>query len=128
MTMVLVLSAAVALPAADSDAKPLSAEEAGRHVGEKVVVELTIVATKDRLEKRKEIYLDSTDDHTNPRNLAIVVTVTGAASLKQSGVADPATHFKGKTVRVRGTVTLKEKEPRIEVDDADQLKIVEMKK
>jgi hypothetical protein len=104
-------------------AKPLPPEEAGRLVGERVTVEMLVRAAKDRLEKRKEIYLDSTADHHDPKNLAAVVTVAGAAKLKAAGIADPAAYFKGKTVRVTGTVTLKDKEPRIEINDADQIRL-----
>lgn len=104
--------------------KAIAPEEAGRHVGEKAAVEMVIRASKDRLEKRKEIYLDSTTDHRDPKNLAAVITVTGAARLKAAGIADPAAYFKGKTVRVTGTVTLKDKEPRIEINAADQIRLV----
>jgi hypothetical protein len=127
---VLVASCAVAFFAifAAADDKPaakvLTSEEAGRHVGEKVTVEMTVRASKDRLEKRKEIYLDSTLDHHDPKNLAAVVTVAGAASLKAAGISDPATHFKDRVIRVTGTVTLKEKEPRIEINEAEQVRIV----
>jgi hypothetical protein len=108
-------------------AKPLTSEEAGRHVGEKVTVEMFVRATKDRLETRKEIYLDSTTDHHDPKNLAAVVTVAGAAKLKAAGIADPATYFKDQTVRVTGTVTLKDKEPRIEINEAGQIQLVKKK-
>jgi hypothetical protein len=119
------LLAALALGTADAPAdRPLTPEEAGKHVGERVTVEMRVVATKDRLEKRKEIYLDSTPDHTDPRNLAVVVTAAGAARLKEAGIDNPAAHFKGKTVRVAGTVTLKDREPRIEVNEPSQIRVV----
>jgi DNA/RNA endonuclease YhcR with UshA esterase domain len=107
--------------------KTITSEEAGKHVGEKVTVEMIVRASKDRLEKRKEIYLDSTTDHHDPKNLAAVVTVAGAASLKSAGIADPATYFKGKTIQVSGTVTLKEKEPRIEINEASQIRLAAKK-
>src|SRR5262245_24042394 len=122
-----ILASAVllALSAADAPAgPPLAPEEAGKHVGEHVTVEMRVVATKDRLEKRKEIYLDSTPDHTDPKNLAVVITAAGAARLKEAGIASPAAHFKGKTIRVSGTVTLKEREPRIEVNEPAQIREV----
>jgi hypothetical protein len=119
--------ALVAYAADESGGKPLSSEEAGKHVGEKVAVEMVVRASKDRLEKRKEIYLDSTTDHHDPKNLAAVVTVAGAAALKAAGIADPATYYKGQTIRVSGTVTLKENEPRIEINTADQIRLVAKK-
>jgi hypothetical protein len=116
-----------AYAADESGTTPLSSEEAGKHVGEKVTVEMVVRASKDRLEKRKEIYLDSTTDHHDPKNLAAVVTVAGAATLKGAGIADPATYYKGKTIRVSGTVTLKENEPRIEINSAEQIRVVAKK-
>jgi DNA/RNA endonuclease YhcR with UshA esterase domain len=104
--------------------KTLSSEEAGKYVGKKVTVEMIVRASKDRLQQRKEIYLDSTTDHHDPKNLAAVVTVAGAAALKAAGITDPATHYKDKKIRVTGTVTLKENEPRIEINAADQIRVV----
>lgn len=109
----------------EGDARVLRPEEAGKHVGERVTAEMFVKASKDRLEKRKEIYLDSTEDHHDPQNLAAVITVAGAAKLKAAGIADPAAYFKGKTIRVTGKVTLKENEPRIEINDASQIHVVE---
>jgi hypothetical protein len=130
LTATLALVALTVFAAADEKpgARPMSPEEAGKHVGEKVTVEMVVKASKDRLEKRKEIYLDSTTDHHDPKNLAAVITVSGAARLRSAGVTDPAAHYLGKTIRVSGTVTLKEKEPRIEINDAGQIRIVEKKK
>ena len=107
------------------DAVPLPPEDAGKHVGEETTFEMVVKASKDRLAQRKEIYLDSTEDHTDPKNLAAVVTADGAAKFKEAGVDDPAAYFKGKTIRVSGTVTLKSGEPRIEVNDPKQVKVVQ---
>ena len=111
---------------ADKD-KPLSPVDAIKKVNEKVTVEMTVKASKNRLEKRGEIYLDSEDDFHDPKNLGIVITKTGAAAFAKAGVEEPAGHFKGKTIRVTGTVIIKEKRPRIEVDDPKQIEIVKPK-
>ena len=108
----------------NAEAKPLTAEEAGKQVGKEVTVEMVVQASKDRLAARKEIYLDSTNDHKDPKNLAVVITEAGAAKLKAAGIADPAGHFKGKTIRVKGKVTLKNKEPRIEITEDKQIQVV----
>ena len=109
------------------DDKPLTPVEAIKKVNEKVVVEMQVKATKNRLEKRGEIYLDSEADFRDKKNLGIVVTKIGAAKFKEAGVDDPAVHFKDKTIRVTGTVIIKEERPRIEVDDSKQIQIVEKK-
>ncbi len=106
------------------DTKPLTPVEATKKVNEKVLVEMQVKATKNRLEKRGEIYLDSEEDFKDPKNLGVVVTKAGAAKFKEAGVDDPAVHFKGKTIRVTGTVIIKEGRPRIEVDDPKRIEIV----
>ena len=90
-------------------------------MGEKVTVKMEVKATKDRLEKRGEVYLDAEDDFKDEKNFAVVITKKGAASLKEAGIDDPAGHFKGKTIRATGTVKKVDEVPRIEIDDAKQI-------
>jgi hypothetical protein len=118
----------VVIGATAEDAKPLTPVEAIKKVNEEVTVEMLVKATKNRLEKRGEIYLDSEEDFRDEKNLGVVVTKTGAAKFKQAGVDDPAVHFKDKTIRVKGKVIIKEERPRIEVDDPKQIQIVEKDK
>ena len=107
------------------EGKPLTAPEARKKVGETVTVEMTVQAAKDRLEKRGEIYLDSEEDFKDDKNFAVVITKDGAASLKAAGIADLAEHFKGKTIRATGAVKEVDGVPRIEVDDAKQIRVAE---
>jgi hypothetical protein len=109
------------------DAKPITPVEAIKKLNEKVLVEMVVKTSKDRLEKRGEIYLDSEEDFKDPKNLGIVITKSGAAKFKEAGVKDPAAHFRGKRIRVSGTVILKEKRPRIEVEDPKQIKVIPKK-
>src|SRR5437879_11568148 len=120
-----ILGGMVAVQATTDDTRPLTPVEAIKKVNEEVTVQMLVKATKNRLEKRGEIYLDSEADFRDEKNLGVVVTKTGAAKYKEVGVNDPAVHFKDKTVRVKGTVLLKEGRPRIEVDDPKQIQIVE---
>lgn len=124
-SILLVITVTAALRGEEPKAdKPLTPEQAVKRVNEKVVVEMLVKASKNRLEKRKEIYLDSEDDFRDPKNLGIVITLAGAEKYKDAGIADPAEHFKGKTIRVTGTVILKDDRPRIEVDDLKQIALV----
>jgi DNA/RNA endonuclease YhcR with UshA esterase domain len=120
----LVVCASVALAADD---KPLGPVEARKKVGKKITVEMTVKAAKDRLEKRGEIYLDSEEDFKDEKNFAVVITKKGAESLKKAGIDDPAGHFKGKKIRVSGTVKEVSDVPRIEIDDAKQIRLAEKK-
>src|SRR5262249_39841323 len=61
--------------------KPLTPIEARKKVGETITVEMTIQSTKDRLEKRGEIYMDAETDFRDAKNFALVITKAGAASL-----------------------------------------------
>jgi hypothetical protein len=110
--------------AATAEGKPLTPAEARKKVGEKVTVEMTVRAAKDRLEKRGEIYLDSETDFRDEKNFAVVITKAGAASLKKGGIGNPAAHFKDKKIRATGTVKEVDKVPRIEIDDRKQLEVV----
>jgi len=69
------------------------------------------------------IFLDSEEDHHDPNNLAVAVTETGAARFKGAKIDDPALHFKGKTIRVTGVVTLKDNRPQIGVDDPGRIEV-----
>jgi hypothetical protein len=103
--------------------QPLTPVQARRKVGEKITVEMTVRAAKDRLEKRGEIYLDSEPDFRDEKNFAVVITKKGAASLKTAGIDNPADHFMDKKIRATGIVKEVDSVPRIEIDDAKQIRI-----
>jgi hypothetical protein len=109
------------------DAKPLAPQEARKKVGEKITVEMKVQAAKDRLEARGEIYLDAETNFRDEKNFAVVITKAGAAQLKAAGIADPAAHFKDKLIRATGEVKLVQDVPRIEIDEAKQIRIVDEK-
>jgi hypothetical protein len=126
--LIFVLIGLIALDATAQDTKPLTPVEAIKKVNEVVTVQMLVKAAKNRLEKRGEIYLDSEENFKDEKNLGIVITKTGAAKFKEAGVDDPAIHFQDKTIRVKGTVILKEERPRIEINDPKQIQIVEAEK
>ena len=74
-----------------------------------------------------EIYLDSEKDYRDPKNLGVIINKAGAAAFAKAGVKDPAAHFKGKTIRVTGTVSQMDKKIRLVVEDPKQIEIVEKK-
>ncbi|MCO6459601.1 MAG: hypothetical protein J5I93_30165 [Pirellulaceae bacterium] len=106
------------------DEKPLPPTEARQRLGERVVVQMEVRAAKDRLEKRGEIYLDSETDFHDETNLAAVITRRGAEALRTKGIGEPAEHFRGKLIRVRGIVKEVDNVRRIEIDEADQIEII----
>jgi hypothetical protein len=110
--------------AGEGEDNALTAIEARKKVGKKITVEITVQTAKDRLENRGEIYLDAELDFRDEKNFAVVITRAGAASLLQDGIASPADHFKDKKIRATGTVKEVDQVPRIEIDDAKQIKLV----
>jgi hypothetical protein len=121
------LLAANGLVGDDVEPKPLTPIEARKKIGEQIVVEMLVRAVKDRLEKRGEIYLDAELDFRDEKNFATVINRDGAAEFQRQGVTDIESHFRGKTIRVKGIVTVIDEVPRIEVSDPKQVKIAEMK-
>lgn len=105
----------------------LAPAEARKKVGQAITIQFEVKAAKDRLEKRGEIYLDADLDFRSEANFAVVVTRAGAASFQAQGIGDVAEHFRDRTIRATGTVKVVDEVPRIEIDDADQLKRVEPK-
>jgi hypothetical protein len=122
--LAVVILAAEACLALAADDRPLMPVEARQKVRAKITVELTVKAAKDRLEKRGEIYLDSETDFRDQKNFAVVITRAGAASLKEAGIDHPAEHFKDKKIQATGIVKEVDKVPRIEIDDAKQIRLV----
>jgi DNA/RNA endonuclease YhcR with UshA esterase domain len=106
---------------------PLSPREATICVNEQVTVEMLVRAAKN-CPHCSQIFLDSEEDHHDPHNLAVAVTSIGRVKFKEAMIEDPAAHFKGKTIRVTGTVILKENRPAIDVNHPMQIEIVERTK
>jgi hypothetical protein len=123
--LLILSSAGWALGPTSQDTKPLTTAEAIKRENQEVTVEMAIKASKNALQQRKEIYLDSEEDFRDPKNLAAVINEEGAAKFKEAGVEDPAEHFRGKTIRVSGTITRVDDRPRIVVSDPKQIKVVE---
>jgi hypothetical protein len=108
--------------------KALGPAEAIKMVNKKVTVQMVVRSSKNALAKRHEIYLDSEEDFRDEKNLAVVITEEGAGKFKDAGIDDPAQHFRGKTIRVTGTVIRKDDRPRIEISDPKNIRTIEPKK
>jgi DNA/RNA endonuclease YhcR with UshA esterase domain len=113
------------LGAAHDKQMALTPAEARKAIGKEITIKMGVKAAKDRLEKRGEIYLDAEEDFKDEKNFAVVITRKGAESLKAAGIADPAEHFTGKTIRATGSVKEVDGVPRIEIDDARQIALAE---
>jgi hypothetical protein len=108
------------------EVRPIPAAEAVNSVGKPTVwVEMVVKQAKDRLAKRGIIYLDSEDDFADAKNLGVAISAEAAAKFVKKGIADPAAHFTGKTIRVRGCVMRFEERPYLPVHDPGQITLVE---
>jgi hypothetical protein len=79
--------------------------EAASRINEQITVEMLVKAAKN-CAHCSQVFLDSEEDHHDPKNMAVAVTETGKARFNEMSIDDPAGHFKGKVIRVTGVVTL----------------------
>jgi DNA/RNA endonuclease YhcR with UshA esterase domain len=70
------------------------------------------------------LYLNSDKDFKSKDNFAVVLTAKGKTGKWEKTTGDT---FKGKTIRVTGTVKLFKDSPQLDVTDANQLELVEGK-
>jgi DNA/RNA endonuclease YhcR with UshA esterase domain len=101
----------------------IASQEAASRINEQVTVEMLVKAAKN-CQRCGQIFLDSEQDHHDQKNLAVAITEAGKGKFREAQVDDPAGHFKGKTIRVTGVVTVKDNQPQIKVDDPRQIEIV----
>jgi DNA/RNA endonuclease YhcR with UshA esterase domain len=102
---------------------PLSPQEAVTRINEKGTVEMLVKAAKN-CQHCLQVFLDSEADHHDPTNLAVAITKSAQVKFIELTIDDPAKYFKGKAIRVTGTVILREHRPQIEIDDPDQITVV----
>jgi DNA/RNA endonuclease YhcR with UshA esterase domain len=112
------------LGADDKTPKPIPPAEAAKKVNEKCTVEMKVKSTG---KSRTLVFLNSEENYRDEKNFTVVLFEKGLEGLKKNKIEDPATHYKGKTVRVTGTVTLYNQKPQIKVEDPAQIEVVEKK-
>ncbi len=101
------------------------AEQAMKHVGKEWRVELTVRAT-GKARNGSLVFLNSERDFRSPKNLTVVLDLKALGKeLEAAKIADPARHYAGKKVEVRGTVSLFSKRPQIMVTRLAQVKVVD---
>jgi DNA/RNA endonuclease YhcR with UshA esterase domain len=119
--VVAVLLVSTAGPEDKPKDKPLTPAEAAKKVGEKITVEMEV---KSAGKGSGVCFLNSEADFKDPKNFTLFIGKAGAEKCKEAKIEDPAAHFKGKTVRATGKVTLYRERPQIIVEDPAQLVVV----
>lgn len=112
-----------ALVAFADDVTPMTPAEAAKKVNEKVLVEMDVKSTGGR----ENQYLNSEEDFKDTKNFTIFIAKDHLPKFKKAGIDNPSTHYKGKKIRVSGTVVLEKEKPWIKVEEPDQIKVVEKK-
>ncbi len=119
-----VILLAVTFAAGDDPAiRTVAPAEAAKKVDQKVTVEMEVKSTGGRSNR----YLNSEIDYKSPDNFTIFIGKDALPQFKDAKIDDPAVYYKGKTIRVTGTVTVYDGEPRIEVEKPEQIQVVEKK-
>ncbi len=113
------------LCAAAADDKPLAPADARNHVGKQVTVEMVVKASK-KSTKRKMVFLDSHEQHTDPDNLGVTLTEAVETELvRKHSAQDVAQFFRDKKIRVTGTVVRRDDHTYIDLETAERISLVE---
>lgn len=99
----------------------ISPRDAVKKVGEKVVIEMAVQAT-GQAKGGTRLFLNSEKDFRSELNFTVVLN---AAAMKGKWAKATGETFKGKVIRVTGTVSKFRDAPQIEVNDEGQVEVVE---
>jgi len=116
-------AAAVAQDAAAADLLAITPDEAAAHVGDECVVTMRVESSRHMADAGR-CYLNSHKDFRDEHNLTVVIFKRGLERFAEEKIDDPAEHFRGKTIRVTGTIELYKEKPQIKVDRVDQVELV----
>ncbi len=120
--MILTLALVSSILAADPPTKSITPAEAAKKVNEKATVELEVKSTGG-----KEMCFLNSEDFKDAKNFTVFVPSDVVEKYKKAKIDDVQGHFKGKTIRVTGTVTLYREKPQIKVEEPSQIEVVEKK-
>lgn len=108
-----------------AEEKPLPPAEAKNHVGKSIAVEMVVKASKKSV-KRKLVFLDSHEPHTDPDNLGVTLTEAVEADLaRKHSTDDVAKFFRDRTIRATGTIVRREDHTYLDLEKAEHLSLVE---
>lgn len=107
------------------DVKAITPAEAAKKVDEEVTLQMAVKSSA--LLDGGVCFLNSEEDHKSDKNFTIFLGKDALAKFKEAKIDDPAAHFKGKVVQVKGKVTLYRDKPQIAIDGPDAVKLVEKK-
>ena len=109
---------------AEDPPKAISPVEAAKKVNEEVTLQMEV---KSAASREGVCFLNSEEDFKDAKNFTVFLDKDALAKFKEAKIDDPAAQFKGKTVQVKGKVTLYRDRPEIKVSGPDAIKVVEKK-
>src|SRR5262245_7139494 len=114
----------LSLALAEDEPKPIGPAEAAKKVNEAVTLQMEV---KSAALREGVCFLNSEEDFRDAKNFTVFIDKKALAKFKEAKVEDPPAHFKGKTVQVKGKVTLYRDRPQIVLSGPDAIKVVEKK-
>jgi DNA/RNA endonuclease YhcR with UshA esterase domain len=104
-------------------AEPISPSEAGRYVNTPRTVEMDV---KSAGENKTGVlfFLNSEERFQTSTNLTVVIPKKVAEKLQVTTVEDLKNRFQGKTIRVKGVISLYQNRPQLEVTEPEQIHVV----
>src|SRR5262245_5521260 len=109
---------------AEDQPNPIGPAEAAKKVNEDVTLRMEV---KSAALREGVCFLNSEEDFKDAKNFTVFIDQEALAKFKEAKIEDPAVEFKGKTVQVKGKVTLYRDRPEIKVSGPDAIKIVAKK-
>lgn len=97
--------------------------DAREHDGEECDVEMVVESSRG-LPDKNICFLNSSRNHRDDDNFTVVIRKGGLERLKADGIDAPAEHYLMATIRVHGTITLRDGKAQIMVDEPGQVVIV----
>jgi DNA/RNA endonuclease YhcR with UshA esterase domain len=109
---------------AEDQPKPIDPAEAAKRINEEVTLQMEV---KSAALREGVCFLNSEEDFKDAKNFTVFIDKEALAKFRAAKIEDPAAQFKGKTVQVKGKVTLYRDRPEIKLSGPDSIKIAEKK-
>jgi DNA/RNA endonuclease YhcR with UshA esterase domain len=120
--LAVLLLASANIRAADDKPAPITPAHVASKVNEEVTLQMEV---KSASTKNGLCFLNSEADFKDAKNVTVFIDKKAMEKFKEGKIEDPAAQFKGKTVQVKGKVTLHNEKPEIKVAGPDAITVVE---
>jgi DNA/RNA endonuclease YhcR with UshA esterase domain len=124
LSIISLLLACAVVQAADEKPAPITPADAASKVNEEVTLQMEV---KSASTKNGLCFLNSEADFKDAKNVTVFIDKKVMEKFKEAKIEDPAAQFKGKTIQVKGKVTLHNQKPEIKVAGPDAVTVVEKK-